>query len=94
MLIDTHQYQHPDVLASEMALSRSSLRRKILGVTGLAPNDYIRIVRLKIAAHLMQERKYRVNEIAYLVGFSNHSYFARCFQKQFGVLPKDYLKDK
>ena len=81
-----------DMLASEMAVSRSNLRRKILGVTGLAPNDYIRLVRLKVAAELLDEGKYRVNEVCYLIGFSNHSYFARCFQKQFGVLPKDYKK--
>lgn len=81
-----------EMLASEMAVSRSSLRRKILGVTGLAPNDYIRLIRLKVAAELLNEGKYRVNEVCYLIGFSNQSYFARCFQKQFGVLPKDFNK--
>ena len=81
-----------DTLASEMALSRSSLRRKVVGVTGLAPNDYIRLVRLKVAAELLQSGKYRVNEVCYMIGFSSHSYFSTCFQKQFGVLPKDYAK--
>ena len=81
-----------DMLASEMALSRSNLQRKLKGVTGLPPIDYIRLVRLKSAAQYLKEGKYRVNEVCYLVGFSNHSYFARCFQKQFGVLPKDYMK--
>jgi YesN/AraC family two-component response regulator len=79
-----------DTLASEMAVSRSSLRRKIVGLTGLAPNDYIRLVRLKLAAELLSNGKYRVNEVCYMIGFSNHSYFSRCFYKQFGVLPKDY----
>ncbi len=83
-----------DTLASEMALSRSNLQRKLKGVTGLPPIDYIRLVRLKSAAQYLKEGKYRVNEVCYLVGFSNHSYFARCFQKQFGVLPKDYMKGK
>ena len=82
-----------DMLAAEMALSRSNLRRKLKGVTGLAPIDYIRLVRLKSAATLLKEGKHRVNEVCYMVGFQNHSYFARCFQKQFGVLPKDYMKD-
>lgn len=81
-----------DMLASEMALSRSNLQRKLKGVTGLPPIDYIRLIRLKSAAQFLKEGKYRVNEVCYLVGFSNHSYFARCFQKQFGVLPKDYMK--
>lgn len=83
-----------DILASEMALSRSNLQRKLKGVIGLPPIDYIRLVRLKSAAQYLKEGKYRVNEVCHLVGFSNHSYFARCFQKQFGVLPKDYMKDK
>ena len=81
-----------DTLASEMAVSRSNLRRKVIGVTGLAPNDYIRLVRLKVAAELLQSGKYRVNEVCYLIGFTSHSYFSTCFQKQFGVLPKDYMK--
>ncbi|KAB6412151.1 helix-turn-helix transcriptional regulator, partial [Bacteroides xylanisolvens] len=37
-------------------------------------------------------RKYRINEVCFIVGFNNPSYFARCFQKQFGILPKDYVK--
>ena len=81
-----------DTLASEMAVSRSNLRRKVLGVTGLPPNDYIRLVRLKVAAELLQSGKYRVNEVCSLIGFSSHSYFRTCFQQQFGVLPKDYVK--
>ena len=67
---------------------------KLKGVIGLPPIDYIRLVRLKSAAQYLKEGKNRVNEVCHLVGFSNHSYFARCFQKQFGVLPKDYMKDK
>ena len=81
-----------DTLAAEMAVSRSNLRRKVIGVTGLPPNDYIRLVRLKVAAELLQSGKYRVNEVCYLIGFTSHSYFSTCFQKQFGVLPKDYMK--
>ena len=41
-----------------MAISRSNLRRKVIGVTGLPPNDYIRLVRLKVAAELLKEGKY------------------------------------
>ncbi|MBS5766431.1 AraC family transcriptional regulator [Bacteroides sp.] len=31
-----------------------------------------------------------MNEVCFIVGFNNPSYFARCFQKQFGILPKDF----
>lgn len=81
-----------DKLAEEMAISRSNLQRKLKGVTGMPPNDYIRLIRLKTAGQLLREGEYRINEVCYIVGFNNPSYFSRCFQKQFGILPKDYVK--
>ena len=81
-----------DKLAEEMAISRSNLQRKLKGLTGMPPNDYIRLIRLKTAGELLREGEYRINEVCFIVGFNNPSYFARCFQKQFGILPKDYVK--
>ena len=79
-------------MAEEMAISRSNLQRKLKGLTGMPPNDYIRLIRLKTAGELLREGEYRINEVCFIVGFNNPSYFARCFQKQFGILPKDYVK--
>ena len=79
-------------LASNLSMSRSNLQRKIKGISGMAPNDYIRVYRLKKAAVLMMKEDYRINEICYIVGFNSGSYFAKCFHKQFGVLPKDFVK--
>ena len=81
-----------DKMAEEMAISRSNLQRKLKGLTGMPPNDYIRLIRLKTAGELLREGEYRINEVCFIVGFNNPSYFARCFQKQFGILPKDYVK--
>lgn len=81
-----------DNLADAMNMSRTSLHRKIKGVSELTPGDFIRLVRLKKAAELLQEREYRINEICILVGFHSQSYFTKSFQKQFGVLPKDFGK--
>jgi len=83
-----------DLLASEMNMSRSSLHRKIKSLSQLTPNDFIQIERLKKAAQLIQSGTYRINEICYLVGFNSSSYFAKCFQKQFGILPKDFGKQE
>jgi AraC-like DNA-binding protein len=80
-------------LASELCMSRSSLHRKIKGVSELTPNDFIQLVRLKKAAGLLQEGSFRINEICYLVGFSSSSYFSKSFKKQFGFSPKE-LKGK
>lgn len=80
-----------DNLAEMVNTSRSSLLRKIKGITELTVNEYIRVLRLKKAALLLQEGQYRINEICFLTGFRNSSYFAKCFREQFGQLPKDYL---
>lgn len=81
-----------DNLASEMNMSRTSLHRKIKGITELTPGDFIRLIRLKKAAELLLQGEYRINEICMLVGIQSLSYFSKCFQKQFGVLPKDFAK--
>ena len=86
--------QNPDFnlenLADKMYMSYSTLNRKIKGILGVTPNDYIRLERLKKAAQLLKEGTCKVNEVCYRVGFNSPSYFAKCFQKQFGVLPKDF----
>lgn len=78
-------------LAERMNVSHSSLQRKIKGLTGLSPIEFIRTVKLNKAAELLASGDYRVNEVCYAIGFNKPSYFSACFKKQFGVLPKDYL---
>lgn len=80
-----------DTLASDLNLSRSSFQRKIKGLTGLSPIEFIRLIRLKKAAELLSTGNYRVNEVSYMVGFNKASYFSSLFKKQFGVLPKDFI---
>lgn len=86
----TDEYFSIDQIAEDMNMSRSSLYRKIKEISSLAPNDFIRLVRLKKAAELLLNNSCRINEISYLVGFSSPSYFTKCFQKQFNMLPKEY----
>jgi len=75
-------------------MSRTTFYRKIKGMLDLNPNDYIRIQRLKRAAELFREGHDSVSEVCYLVGFSSPGYFTKCFQKQFGISPKDYIAGK
>lgn len=77
-------------LASLMNMSRATLYRKVKESLKVTPNDFIRVVRLKKAAELLRQKEYRINEIAYITGFSSSSYFSRCFYRQYGVLPKDF----
>jgi AraC-like DNA-binding protein len=80
-----------DMLAEEVCISRSGLFAKVKLLVDTTPNELIQLIRLKKAAQLLQTREYRINEICYLVGFNNPSYFSKCFQKLFGVLPKDFV---
>jgi signal transduction histidine kinase/ligand-binding sensor domain-containing protein/DNA-binding response OmpR family regulator len=82
-----------DKLADCMNISRATFYRKVKSISELTPNDFIRLIRLKKAAELLRQKEYRVNEVAFIVGFNSSSYFSKCFYKQFGVLPKDFEKD-
>ena len=78
-------------LALQLNMSRSSFQRKLKGLTGLSPVEFVRLVRLKKAAELLSTGNYRVNEVCFMVGFNKPSYFSSLFKKQFGMLPKDFI---
>ena len=80
-----------DFLSEKLCISRSGLFSKIKILANMTPNEMVQLVRLKKAADLLRENKYRINEISYMVGFSNPAYFSRCFQKQFGVKPSEFI---
>jgi len=80
-----------DFLATAMNISRSSLYAKIKTLADVTPNELIQLTRLKRAAKLLTENKYRISEISYMVGFNSSSYFAKCFQKQFGKRPGEFI---
>lgn len=79
-------------MADILCMSRSSLLRKIKTLFNLSPVELIRIVRLKKAAELIQEGKYRMGDICFMVGINSQSYFTRLFLKQFGISPKTFEK--
>ncbi len=82
-----------DTFCSEMAMSRSTLNRKLRALTDLSTNGFIRVLRLKRASQLLQKKNTTVVEIAYEVGFNNPSYFAECFRQQFGKSPSEYTSN-
>ena len=88
--------ENPDLsvvfLAEQLGISRSSLFSKIKALVDVTPNEMIQLVKLKKAASLLKEGKYRVSEVCYMVGFSSPSYFSKCFQKQFGVKPMEFVE--
>ena len=80
------------LLCQELNMSSSKLYRKIKELTDLAPNEFIRTIRLKQAAGLLKSRRYNVSEVSVLVGFNDPLYFSRCFKKQFGYPPSQLIK--
>ena len=82
-----------ETLTTMIGTSKSTLYRKVKANTGLNINEYIRLCRLKQAAEMLSSQKYRINEVAYMVGFSSPSYFATSFQKQFNISPSAFVKN-
>ncbi len=81
---------NPENLASEVGMSRAHLNRKLKGLLNQRTNEFIRTLRLKRAALLLEKRAGNVSEIAFKVGFNHLAYFARSFKKQYGVAPSEY----
>lgn len=80
-----------DVLAAQMNMSASTFYRKVKATTSLAPNEMIRLCRLKKSAELLAEG-YSISEVTDCVGFSTVPYFTSCFLKQFGITPGEFAK--
>ncbi|NDP21550.1 MAG: response regulator [Paludibacter sp.] len=81
-------------LAVEMAMSRTVFYKKMKSLTNENPKDFIKEIRMKKAVVLIREKKYQINEIAYLVGFSNPKHFSTFFKKYYGVSPSNYVNDE
>lgn len=77
------------VFGRQVGLSRSQFYRKISSITGLSPNDFIKEFRLNKALNLIEMQKGNVAQIAFETGFNSPSYFSKCFQKRYGVLPSN-----
>lgn len=83
-----------DELASIMGIGRSVFYRKVRGITGYSPNEYLRIIRMKKAAELLaQSDTITIAEVAREVGVNDPFYFSKCFKSQFGVTPSAYQKN-
>ncbi|GAB3020176.1 hybrid sensor histidine kinase/response regulator transcription factor [Niabella terrae] len=78
-------------LSREMAMSRSTLHKKLKAITGQVPNEFIRLIRLKAAARLLISGAYNISEVGYKTGFNSPSYFSRCFIQQFNMTPSEFL---
>lgn len=79
--------------AYDLAVSRPLLFTKLKALTDQTPNNFMKTIRLKRAAQLLEQRKLNVAEVAYKVGFRDTRYFSKCFQKQFQKTPSEYMSE-
>ena len=76
---------------AELAKQRRTIfYKKVKGITGLSPNELIKIKRLKRAAELLLQGDLTVSEISYKVGFDDPFYFSKCFKAQYKCSPSKY----
>lgn len=80
-------------LQEVVGMGSKQLYRKLKAMTGKTPVEYIRDIRMHKASMLLKEGKFSVSEVMYMVGFSNSSYFSKCFSKAFGMTPTEYMKN-
>lgn len=89
--IDNTEFLVED-LCREMGMSRVYFYKKILSLTDKTPSEFIRFIRLKRAADLLERSQLYVNEVAYQVGFNDPKYFRKYFKEEFGMSPNEYKK--
>ena len=77
-------------LSEDIGMSSTHLYRKLKSLTNLSANEIIKKYRLKKASLLLKNKEGNISEIMYEVGFSNLSYFSKCFKNEFGLTPKEY----
>jgi len=81
-------------LSTDIGMNRTHLYRKLQSIVGMTPSDFIRSIRLKRAAQLLEKSQLNVAEIADMVGFNTQKYFSKYFKEMFGVYPSQYGKDR
>jgi CheY-like chemotaxis protein/AraC-like DNA-binding protein len=84
------EFFNVDQLGKKLYMSRTTLYRKILALTGLPPREFIKSYRLKRGAQLLKANFGNVTEVAFEVGFSSTTYFGKCFKEKFQQLPSAF----
>ena len=81
-----------DRLAELLNIGRTTMYNRTKAIMGVSPNIYIQNERLRIAAKMLLEGEYTVSEISDKVGFSDATYFYKCFKNKYGITPSKYGK--
>lgn len=82
-----------DIIASTLNISRSAFFKKMKSITGLAPVDFVKEIRLSKSVELIKTTDMSISEIAFAVGFNDSGYFGKCFKKKFKLSPREYVSE-
>lgn len=77
----------------DMGMSRSSLYKKLMAITGLAPLQFMRTLRVKRGRQLLEQGGESVSQVAYQIGLSPKQ-FAKYFKEEYGMSPSELSKGK
>ena len=81
-------------IAGEVNMSRSVFFKKLKTLTGLSPVEFLKEIRMKRAAQLIETEEYNMAQIAYMVGLNDSHYFSKCFKQQYGMTPTEYKESR
>ena len=81
-------------IANEVNMSRSVFFKKLKTLTGLSPVEFLKEIRMKRAAQLIETDEYSMAQIAYMVGLNDSHYFSKCFKQQYGITPTEYKESR
>ena len=87
--IDNPDFSVED-LSKALLMSRAAMYKKITVLTGITPSEFIRSIRLKNAAQLLEKTKMTISQVAFEVGFNNTKYFVKYFKEEYNMLPTAY----
>ena len=80
-----------DSIADNIGISRSAFFKKLKSLTGLAPVDMIKEVRLNKSVELLKNTDMTVSEVAFAVGFKESGYYGKCFRKKYNQTPTEFM---
>lgn len=83
-----------DDLVTSVSMSRTVFFKKLKSLTGLPPIEFIRDVKIKYAAGLLETQRYSVKEVSFMVGITDTKYFTQCFKKAYQMTPSEYKAEK
>jgi len=85
----SNEFFGKDEFAAAMCVSTSLLYKKLKSLTDQSPIEFIRSVRMKHAAELLQSGQYSITRVSEICGFSSLRYFSQIYKKHFGKPPSE-----